>query len=177
MCFPGGSNGRDCLQCRRPGFNPWVRKIPWRRKWQPTPVSLPGESHRQRSLAGYSPWGCKESDTTEQLHFHFSLLMSPAYGWVALLRIVKLSVDHLSWRLFRYWMENWIRSAENLIIIFLYLQLDQGFLFQFLNIFFLLGYIGLSCGTWDLCSITRDLLLWCMDSLVARSLSSCSTRA
>ena len=43
----------------------WFRKIPWRRAWQPTPVFLPGESHRQRSLAGYSAWGCKESDTTE----------------------------------------------------------------------------------------------------------------
>ena len=43
-----------CLQCGRPGFNPWVRKIPWRRKWQPTPVFLPGESHGQRSLVGYS---------------------------------------------------------------------------------------------------------------------------
>ena len=44
---------------------PWVGKIPWRREWQPTPVFLPGESHGQRSLVGYSPWGCKESDTTE----------------------------------------------------------------------------------------------------------------
>ena len=43
----------------------WVRKIPWRRKWQPTPAFLPGESHGQRSLVGYSPWGCKASDTTE----------------------------------------------------------------------------------------------------------------
>ena len=51
----------------RPRFDPWVRKIPWRRTWQPTPVFLPGESHGQRSLAGYSPWGHKESDTTEQL--------------------------------------------------------------------------------------------------------------
>ena len=42
----------------------------WRRKWQPTPVFLPGESHGQRSLVGYSPWGCKESDTTEQLNHH-----------------------------------------------------------------------------------------------------------
>ena len=50
---------RICLQCRRPGFDPWVRKIPWRRKWQPPPAFLPGESHEQRSLAGYSPWGCK----------------------------------------------------------------------------------------------------------------------
>ena len=58
-----------CLQCRRPGFNSWVRKISWRRKWHPTPVALPGKSHGRRSLVGYSPWGHKESDTTERLHF------------------------------------------------------------------------------------------------------------
>ena len=52
----------------------WVRKIPWRRKWQPTPVFLPGESHGRRSLVGYTPRGRKESDTTERLHFHFHLL-------------------------------------------------------------------------------------------------------
>ena len=54
--FPpiGGSSGKvNCLQCRRPGFNPWVCKIPWRRKWQPTPL-------------GYSPWGCKASDMTRR---------------------------------------------------------------------------------------------------------------
>ena len=45
----------------------------WRRQWLPTPVLLPGKSHRRRNLVGCSPWGCKESDTTEQLHFHFSL--------------------------------------------------------------------------------------------------------
>ena len=45
-------------------FDPWVGKIPWRRKWQLTPVFLPGESHRQRSLVGYSPWGLKELDIT-----------------------------------------------------------------------------------------------------------------
>ena len=60
-----------CPQCRRPGFDPWVRKILWRRKWQPTPVFLPGESHGWRSLVGYSPRGREESDTTERLHFHF----------------------------------------------------------------------------------------------------------
>ena len=47
----------------RPGFDPWVGKIPWRRAWQPTPVFLLGESHGQRSLAGYSPWGVKELNT------------------------------------------------------------------------------------------------------------------
>ena len=46
-------------------FDSWVGKIPWRRKWQPTPVFLPGQSHGQRNLAGYSPWGHKESDMTE----------------------------------------------------------------------------------------------------------------
>ena len=56
--FPGGSVGkRVILQCRRPGFDSWVGKILWRRAWQPTPVFLPGESHGQRSLMGYSPWG------------------------------------------------------------------------------------------------------------------------
>ena len=60
-----------CLQCGRPGFDPWVRKIPWRRKWQPTPVLLPGKSHGQRSLVGYSPWGHQESDTTERLRSSF----------------------------------------------------------------------------------------------------------
>ena len=52
-----------CRSQRRPGFDPWVGKIPWRRKWQPTPVFLPGESHGQRSLEGYSPQGHKESGT------------------------------------------------------------------------------------------------------------------
>ena len=51
--------------CRRCRFDLWVRKIPWRREWQPTSVFLSGESHRQRSLAGYNPWGRRESDTTE----------------------------------------------------------------------------------------------------------------
>ena len=49
------------------GFDPWVGKIPWRRERLPTPVFWPGEFHGQRSLTGYSPWGHKESDTTERL--------------------------------------------------------------------------------------------------------------
>ena len=48
-------------------IGPWVGKIPWRREWLPTLVFLPGEFHGQRSLVGYSPWGGKESDTTERL--------------------------------------------------------------------------------------------------------------
>ena len=49
------------------GFDPWIRKISWRRKHQPTTVFLPGESNGQRSVVSYSPWGRKESDRTEQL--------------------------------------------------------------------------------------------------------------
>ena len=63
--FPVCSDGKKiCLQLRRPGFDPWVRKIPWRREWLPTPVFLSEESLGQRSLADYSPWGHKELDMT-----------------------------------------------------------------------------------------------------------------
>ena len=69
--FPGGASGKEpACQCRRHKrlrFKFWVWKIPWRRAWQPTPVSLPGESHGWRSLVGYSPWGSTESDMTERL--------------------------------------------------------------------------------------------------------------
>ena len=58
---------KNLLQCRRPRFDPWVGKIPWRREWLPTPVFLPGKFPGQRSLVGYSPWGNKESDMTERL--------------------------------------------------------------------------------------------------------------
>ena len=55
----------QCRKCKRRGFDPWIGKIPWRRTWQPTPLFLPGESHGQTSLAGYSPMSRKESDRTE----------------------------------------------------------------------------------------------------------------
>ena len=68
--FPGGPVAKTlCSQCRIPGFDPSVRKILWRREWQPTRVFLPRESHGLRSLVGYSPGGFKELDMTERLHF------------------------------------------------------------------------------------------------------------
>jgi len=68
MGFPGGASGKESAgQCRRHRFDPWGWQIPWRKKGQATPVFLPGESHRQRSLVSYSPWGDKELDTTESL--------------------------------------------------------------------------------------------------------------
>ena len=69
MGFPAGTSGKEltwkCRRHKRRRFSPWVRKIPWRRAWQPTLVLLPGESHGQRSLVGYSPGGLKELDMTE----------------------------------------------------------------------------------------------------------------
>ena len=69
--LPGWLNGKEpachCSRCKRHRFDPWVGKIPWRRKWQPTPVFLPGKSYGQRSLVGYSPWACRVG-ITEQLN-------------------------------------------------------------------------------------------------------------
>ena len=73
--FPGGASGKEpgcqCRRHKRHRFHLWIRKIPWRRAWQPTPVLWPGESPGERSLAAYRPWGRKESDTTEVTsHMH-----------------------------------------------------------------------------------------------------------
>ena len=80
--LPGVSDSKSiCLQCGRPGFDPWVGKVPWRRKWQSTPVLLPGKAHGQRRLVGYSPWGLKKWDITKRVHFHlitFAMALSPS---------------------------------------------------------------------------------------------------
>ena len=72
MGFPGGSvvkkKKKNTCQYRRGGFDPWVWKIPRRKKWQPTPVFLHGKSSGQRSLVGYSPWGHKEWDMIWRLN-------------------------------------------------------------------------------------------------------------
>ena len=72
MGLSQGSEGGVCRQSRRCKFSPWVGKIPWRRKWLPTPMFLPGEFHGQRSLVGYSPRGHKRIEhnslTKEQKH-------------------------------------------------------------------------------------------------------------
>ena len=71
LCFPVGTRGKESTcqyrRHKRHEFDPWVERTPWRKKWQPTLVFLPGEFHGQRSLVGNSPWGRRESDTTEQL--------------------------------------------------------------------------------------------------------------
>ena len=69
--------------------------MPWRRKWQPTPVRLPGKSHGWRNLVGYSPWGRKESDTTERLHFTSSRGSSQLRD--------RTQVSHMAGRFFTSW--------------------------------------------------------------------------
>ena len=82
--LPGWLNGKEsACQCSRCGFDPWVGKIPWRWKWQPTPIFLLGKSQGQRSLAGYSPWGSKESDMTKRLtlSLHFTVAWGTLVPW------------------------------------------------------------------------------------------------
>ena len=106
------SGWRIFLQCskhKRCWFDPWFRKIPWRRKWQPTPVFLPGKLHGQSSLAGYSPKCCQESDTTERLstqtlkreheteaHFFFVLFI---WNLVCILHLQHIAVRMLNFHL------------------------------------------------------------------------------
>ena len=68
------------MQYRRPGFDLWVEKIPWRREWLLTLVFLPEESHGQRGLEGYSPWGCKEPDMAEGLTLSWGCMMRTGIG-------------------------------------------------------------------------------------------------
>ena len=83
--FPDGSHGRIFLQCRRPRFfDPWVRKIPCRREWQPTPVFLSGEFHGQRNLVGYSLWShrVRHEWATNTFVFWDSVLISLSYSFL-----------------------------------------------------------------------------------------------
>ena len=74
--LPRWYSGKESVcQCKRCLFSPWAGKIPWRRKWQPAPILLPGKFHGQRSLVGYSPWGHKESDMIEHTYQTYCIYM------------------------------------------------------------------------------------------------------
>ena len=82
--LPWWLSGKESVcQCRRYRFDPWVKKILWRRKWQPTPMFLPGKYHGQRNLTGYSSWGCKRVRhdwVTKQQHLHIYVYVKLIYG-------------------------------------------------------------------------------------------------
>ena len=100
------SGKESTCQGRRHGFSPWIQKILWRRKWQPTSVFSPGKSHEQRSQAGYSPWGLKKSQThlaTEHTHTHthfiqVSLMVTSCKTIVQCCRI--LTLIQIGWKIF-----------------------------------------------------------------------------
>ena len=115
--FPGGLDCKKlACQWERSRFDLWVRKIPWRREWQPTPVFLPGECHEQRSLAGYSPWGHKALDTTEWLtlyELHWPLCWEPV--WQHMRVFLHLPMAHYSNLTFKFiWKIKGCREANNL---------------------------------------------------------------
>ena len=104
------------LRCGRPGFNPWVGKTPWRRKWQSALVLVPGKSHGQGSLVGYSPWGRKESNTTERLHVQpRQQIKRQRHYFVNKIHLVKA----ILFPVVMYGYESWtIRKAERRIDAF-----------------------------------------------------------
>ena len=80
------SSKKICLKCRRHRFDPWVRTIPWMRKWQPSPVVSPGKSH-QRSLVGYSPWGHNAKNPV-QLSTHTQMKVNSKYKYMERQRVI-----------------------------------------------------------------------------------------
>ena len=82
----------------------------WRRIWQPTPVLLPGESHGRRSLLGYSPWGRKESDTTEQLHFQ-EMCIKKKHNWETIVELLKH--PEISLKMLIFSSQSWKIAQEN----------------------------------------------------------------
>ena len=135
------------LQCSltlltgRPGLDPWVGKISWRRKWQPTPVILPGKFHERRTLVGYSPLDCKELHTTEQLYFlHYNSLVLSELSFKTLTAYLPNISDWTNgccrWKhtfdlmvsLISMWKTDWAElliQASNSTILFCCLEGDQ----------------------------------------------------
>ena len=91
-----------CRRCKRCGFDPRARKIPWSRKWQPISVFLPGKFHGQRSLVGYSPWSCKELDMTERMCTHIrcwlyfsSQFLQLLEAWLSIFFVIECPVKEV----------------------------------------------------------------------------------
>ena len=150
---------QESKSCR---FDPWAVKIPWRRAWQPTPVSLPGESHGQRSLVGYSPWGCKELDTTKRLSKP-SLTID---GEICLnYFIIKMSVLSL---VFQPWSRKALcpseHSSGSTTVSPLELGPERVSTFSFT----LFIERGVDCLTWNL--LTRSFYFWLLFTVTGRLL-------
>ena len=101
----GCASGKEAAcQSRTPEFDPWVRKIPWRKKWQPTPVIMPEKSHRQKSLAGVSP---KELDTAEWHTQAFLSIIGATVGrFVLILGPTTSKLAHFPYEYYQYMLDN-----------------------------------------------------------------------
>ena len=89
----GKESACQCGRHRRLGFDPWVRKMLWSWKWQPTPIFLPGKFHGQESLEGYNPWAHKESDMTEWLSTHTHTRVGYIYVYSCHIFFINRSLD------------------------------------------------------------------------------------
>ena len=129
---------RRYKKCR---FSLWVGKIPWRRKWQPTLVFLPGESQGNRSLVDYSPWGCKESNMTE---------------WLGLHTCTYISQFHLSTNL-----SKGTRATSAFWLLSIMLQWILMHKYLLMSLLLVLSNIHLEVGFWVTCNSTFSLLWNC----------------
>ena len=104
----------QCRRLRRCGFDPWVGKIPWRKKWESTPVFLPAKSHGQRSLAGYSPWGCKRIryDFVIEQQYYFQLCILKIQEEKK--KLCPLFLYHMRYNLFFFLgLTRWLSGEES----------------------------------------------------------------
>ena len=117
----------QCRRCRRRSFDPWVRKISWSRKWQPTLVSFPGKFYGQGGLACYSSWGRKESDTTKWLNWTELNMYSWALELPSLFLLVTfIFITHCPFYLgFQIYLDGSVQS--NLLFQFKFLRFDGYF--------------------------------------------------
>ena len=170
----------QCRRLRRRGFISWVGKIPWRRKWQLTPVFLPGKFHGQKSLAGYSPWSHQELDGTEWPSLHGHIYPS------------RYSLTKLNDKILLF-QSYWQCIYSDLFSFFLFLRFIYLFLAAlvlcYCENFSLLAVSGaaLSCDTWAShysgfsCCGAQPLecigvKLWCMGLVATRHVGSSRSR-
>ena len=125
----GKESACQCRRCKRCGFDPWFGKIPWRRKWHPTLVFLPGESHGQRSLVGCSPWGHKEWDTTACGHAR--MLLSPNIGRTVALFCLGLGGKDRSGTMLAWGWDRCLYHVTGVSTCFIKTSLKRFFLFHF----------------------------------------------
>ena len=134
--LPRWRSGKESASyCRRCRFSSWIGKTPWRRKWHPTPVFLPGKFHGQRSLAGYSPWGCKSQTRLSDWTTTYIYFAVPHSLW----NLSYLTKDW-TWALHSESMQSW----------------PLGYQFPSMHFFFFLAAL---CSMWDFSSLIR-VLTW-----------------